>query len=46
MQGVRRVEGKTLLSATLTKDRARYPLNLDELDARDVRRLDQDAGSQ
>lgn len=41
MQGVRRVEGKTLLSVTLTGDRARYPLNLDELDPRDTRRLDE-----
>lgn len=41
MQGVRRVEGKTLLTVTLTGDRARYPLNLDELDARDIRRLDE-----
>jgi len=41
MQGVRRVEGKTLMSVTLTGGRARYPLNLDELETRDVRRLDE-----
>lgn len=41
MQGVRRVEGKPLLSVTLTGDRARYPLNLDDLDPRDIRRLDE-----
>jgi outer membrane protein OmpA-like peptidoglycan-associated protein len=41
MQGIRRVEGKVLLSVTLSGARARYPLNLDELDARDIRRLDE-----
>lgn len=41
MQGVRRVEGRTLLNVTLNGERARYPLNLDELDPRDIRRLDE-----
>lgn len=40
-QGVKRVEGKPLFSVTLTGERARYPLNLDELDPRDTRRLDE-----